>query len=162
MLLCAFNIFKRAKIKKLSSLRTFRFQNQNSHDFILSSPTNLFKYSSLKKENVLPYTASLSSCQKSPEIPLPGTIVGKTIAQRLVYRSPLFAQPYLQLMRIDRPIGSWLLFWPCAWSLSLAANPTCFPDPQLMALFALGSLIMRGAGCTINDMWDKDIDKQVN
>ncbi|KAI4498796.1 hypothetical protein M0802_005971 [Mischocyttarus mexicanus] len=58
-------------------------------------------------------------------------------------------------------IGSWLLFWPCGWSIAMAASPTCLPDFKLLTLFGLGAFIMRGAGCTINDMWDKDIDKMV-
>uniref|UniRef100_A0A1B0CS37 4-hydroxybenzoate polyprenyltransferase, mitochondrial n=1 Tax=Lutzomyia longipalpis TaxID=7200 RepID=A0A1B0CS37_LUTLO len=69
--------------------------------------------------------------------------------------------PYAQLMRIDRPIGSWLLFWPCAWSIGLAAAPGCWPDPVILGLFGAGAFIMRGAGCTINDMWDRDIDAKV-
>ena len=65
-------------------------------------------------------------------------------------------------MRIDKPIGSWLLFWPCGWSLGLAASPGApIPDPTLLGLFATGAFIMRGAGCTINDMWDKNIDLKV-
>ena len=71
-------------------------------------------------------------------------------------------QPYMKLMRIDKPIGSWLLFWPCGWSLGLAASPGApIPDPTLLGLFATGAFIMRGAGCTINDMWDKNIDLKV-
>lgn len=75
--------------------------------------------------------------------------------------SPESWKPYLNLMRLDRPIGTWLLFLPCTWSISLAAAPGCFPDYTMLALFALGSFFMRGAGCTINDMWDKDIDAKV-
>lgn len=67
----------------------------------------------------------------------------------------------MQLMRLDRPIGSWLLFWPCGWSLALSAAPGCLPDPWLMMLFGVGAMVMRGAGCTINDMWDKDFDGRV-
>ncbi|XP_058454221.1 4-hydroxybenzoate polyprenyltransferase, mitochondrial [Malaya genurostris] len=69
--------------------------------------------------------------------------------------------PYARLMRIDRPIGSWLLFWPCGWSIALSAPAGCWPDPLMLALFGTGAFIMRGAGCTINDMWDKDIDAKV-
>lgn len=69
--------------------------------------------------------------------------------------------PYGQLIRIDRPIGSWLLFWPCGWSIALSAAPGAWPDPVMLGLFATGAFIMRGAGCTINDMWDKDIDNKV-
>lgn len=69
--------------------------------------------------------------------------------------------PYVRLMRMDRPIGTYLLFWPCAWSIALSANAGCWPDLYMLALFASGALIMRGAGCTINDLWDRDIDKKV-
>ncbi|XP_017964850.1 4-hydroxybenzoate polyprenyltransferase, mitochondrial [Drosophila navojoa] len=71
------------------------------------------------------------------------------------------AKPYAQLMRIDRPIGTYLLFWPCGWSIALSADAGCWPDFSMLGLFAIGALIMRGAGCTINDMWDKDIDAKV-
>lgn len=56
--------------------------------------------------------------------------------------------------------GNWLLFLPCTWSISLAAPAGQLPDLQVLALFGLGSVLMRGAGCTINDMWDKDFDKK--
>lgn len=69
--------------------------------------------------------------------------------------------PYARLMRIDRPIGSWLLFWPCGWSIALSAPAGCWPDLWTLTLFGAGAFIMRGAGCTINDMWDRDIDGKV-
>jgi hypothetical protein len=69
--------------------------------------------------------------------------------------------PYVQLGRYDKPIGTWLLAWPCFWSIALAADPGAFPDPALMAWFAAGAIVMRGAGCTVNDMWDRDIDSKV-
>lgn len=71
------------------------------------------------------------------------------------------ASPYGRLMRIDRPIGSLLLFWPCGWSIALSAPAGCWPDPIMLGLFATGAFIMRGAGCTINDLWDKDLDAKV-
>lgn len=70
-------------------------------------------------------------------------------------------QPYMRLIRFDKPIGTWLLYIPCTWSIALAASPGCWPDFQLLALFGLGSFVMRGAGCTTNDMWDVDFDKKV-
>ncbi len=78
-------------------------------------------------------------------------------------------RPYLKLMRLDRPIGTWLLLFPCWWSLALAtpaAGPESapgawLPDPWLLVLFALGSVIMRGAGCTFNDIVDRDFDAKV-
>lgn len=97
--------------------------------------------------------------------------------------------PYARLVRFDRPIGkylkknslnfelhflqlkfiayylaqigSWLLFWPCGWSIALSATAGELPDLKTLALFGAGAMIMRGAGCTINDLWDKDIDAKV-
>ena len=68
-------------------------------------------------------------------------------------------RPYLRLARLDRPIGTWLLLWPCWWSLALAADG--WPDPLLFVLFGLGALIMRGAGCCWNDITDRDYDGRV-
>ncbi|GCB80566.1 hypothetical protein scyTo_0017230 [Scyliorhinus torazame] len=82
-------------------------------------------------------------------------------AAALVGSAPTAVQPYLKLMRLDKPIGTWLLYLPCTWSISLAAEPGCLPDLSMLALFGTGALLMRGAGCTINDMWDKDIDRKV-
>ena len=76
--------------------------------------------------------------------------------------APAAARPYLRLIRIDRPIGTWLLLFPCWWSLSLAAAADGrWPDWRLAVLFAVGALLMRGAGSTYNDIVDRDIDGQV-
>lgn len=77
--------------------------------------------------------------------------------------APPAVRPYLRLARADRPIGSWLLLLPCWWSTALAAIAAGrpYPDPALLALFAIGAIAMRGAGCTWNDILDRDIDKQV-
>lgn len=64
-------------------------------------------------------------------------------------------------MRLDKPIGTWLLYLPCTWSIGLAAEAGCLPDLSMLALFGTGAVLMRGAGCTINDMWDRDYDKKV-
>ena len=72
---------------------------------------------------------------------------------------PKRVRPYARLMRLDRPIGTWLLLWPCWWGLALASDG--FPSLPLLFLFALGALVMRGAGCAINDLYDRDIDKRV-
>jgi 4-hydroxybenzoate polyprenyltransferase len=84
-----------------------------------------------------------------------------TLPVRIVAALPAVIQPYLRLMRMDRPIGNWLVFLPCAWSITLATPAGQLPDPKMLALFAMGSFFMRGAGCTINDMWDKDFDSRV-
>ena len=75
--------------------------------------------------------------------------------------APAQARPYLKLMRLDRPIGTWLLLLPCLWSIALAAPAGGLPDLWLMALFAVGALVMRGAGCTVNDIADRDFDGKV-
>jgi len=76
--------------------------------------------------------------------------------------APQAARPYLRLIRIDRPIGTWLLLFPCWWSLTLAgAANGAWPDPELVGLFAVGALVLRGAGCTYNDIVDRDIDARV-
>ncbi|XP_006885388.1 PREDICTED: 4-hydroxybenzoate polyprenyltransferase, mitochondrial [Elephantulus edwardii] len=82
-------------------------------------------------------------------------------AAAVVDSAPRSIQPYLRLMRLDKPIGTWLLYLPCTWSISLAAEPGCFPDWYMLSLFGTGAILMRGAGCTINDMWDRDYDKKV-
>ncbi|XP_060069567.1 4-hydroxybenzoate polyprenyltransferase, mitochondrial-like isoform X2 [Ylistrum balloti] len=75
--------------------------------------------------------------------------------------SPKRIQPYLRLIRFDKPIGTLLLYWPCTWSIAMAATPGHIPDLWLLTLFGTGAFFMRGAGCIINDMWDRDFDKKV-
>lgn len=72
---------------------------------------------------------------------------------------PEFLQPYARLMRLDRPIGFWLLLLPGWWSVALAGYGV--PDMRLMVLFLAGAIVMRGAGCTLNDIVDRNIDAQV-
>ncbi|GAA5932866.1 4-hydroxybenzoate octaprenyltransferase [Sporobolomyces koalae] len=72
--------------------------------------------------------------------------------------------PYLSLARLDKPIGTWLLFWPCAWGITMASYSALVPATTWawnLALFGTGAIVMRGAGCVINDLWDRDIDKKV-
>ncbi len=73
--------------------------------------------------------------------------------------APRGVRPYLRLARIDRPIGTWLLVLPCWWSVALAMPS--WPDVRMLALFAIGALVMRGAGCTVNDIVDRDFDGRV-
>lgn len=69
-------------------------------------------------------------------------------------------RPYLELMRVEKPIGTWLLFLPSTWSIAAASAPA-LPSPSLLCLFAGGAWLMRGAGCVINDLWDRDLDRRV-
>ena len=77
--------------------------------------------------------------------------------------APAWARPYLQLARLDRPIGWWLLLLPCWWSTGLAALAagTRWPDVKLIVLFLIGAIAMRGAGCTWNDILDRELDARV-
>ncbi|XP_042064620.1 4-hydroxybenzoate polyprenyltransferase, mitochondrial-like [Salvia splendens] len=74
---------------------------------------------------------------------------------------PEKARPYARLARLDKPIGTWLLAWPCMWSITMAAAPANLPAIKMMMLFGTGALLLRGAGCTINDLLDRDIDTKV-
>ena len=78
-------------------------------------------------------------------------------------RAPLWSRPYLRLSRLDRPIGSWLLLMPCWWSAALAAGIAHDLSrlPLILVLFLIGAFAMRGAGCTWNDITDRDLDAQV-
>ncbi|MEO7654664.1 MAG: 4-hydroxybenzoate octaprenyltransferase [Sphingomicrobium sp.] len=71
---------------------------------------------------------------------------------------PARLRPFASLMRLDRPIGTWLLFWPCAWSVALAGVGGWW---DLFAWFLLGAFAMRSAGCAYNDVVDRDLDAQV-
>src|SRR5436305_5303891 len=77
--------------------------------------------------------------------------------------APRWSRPYLRLSRLDRPIGSWLLLLPCWWSAALAAvnAGAAGSNPWHLLLFAIGTVAMRGAGCTWNDLVDRDIDARV-
>jgi len=76
--------------------------------------------------------------------------------------APPFTRPYLRLARLDRPIGSWLLLMPCWWSVGLAGmRVERFPSLWHIALFFIGAFAMRGAGCTWNDLVDRDLDAKV-
>jgi 4-hydroxybenzoate polyprenyltransferase len=78
-------------------------------------------------------------------------------------RAPLWARPYLRLSRFDRPIGWWLLLLPCWWSAALAAGIARDLSglPAAIALFFVGAVVMRGAGCTWNDIADRELDARV-
>ena len=75
---------------------------------------------------------------------------------------PASARPYARLARLDRPIGTWLLLFPCWWSIAFASpRPLSSESLILFATFGVGALTMRGAGCTFNDICDRDFDAQV-
>ena len=84
---------------------------------------------------------------------------------------PASARPYTRLARLDRPIGAWLLFIPGLWSIWIAGGAGEFDAngvailPTLLwltLLFLVGAIVMRAAGCVVNDLWDEDLDRQVS
>jgi 4-hydroxybenzoate polyprenyltransferase len=70
------------------------------------------------------------------------------------------ARQYAMLMRLDKPIGIWLLLWPMLWGLWIAGEG--HPDPHIFLVFVIGVIVMRSAGCVINDFADRKIDSQVS
>ncbi|KAK9480268.1 UbiA prenyltransferase family-domain-containing protein [Lipomyces japonicus] len=77
---------------------------------------------------------------------------------------PSSVLPYAQLMRVDKPVGTWLLLWPSSWGIGMAAYAThasLLHTSGVLALFGIGALVMRGAGCTVNDLWDRKLDQKV-
>src|SRR5665213_4118652 len=91
---------------------------------------------------------------------------GDAPAQNWVDAMPPRLRPWLRLMRLDRPIGTWLLYWPCVFGLVLGAIASergfsDWHDLWFAVLFGIGAVVMRGAGCTLNDIIDRDIDARV-
>jgi 4-hydroxybenzoate polyprenyltransferase len=87
--------------------------------------------------------------------------IRRSVAERLL---PDRLHPYVRLARLDRPIGTWLLLLPCWWGLALALSSARGDLPSALGyalLFTLGALAMRGAGCTYNDIVDRDFDGRV-
>ncbi len=89
---------------------------------------------------------------------MPGTIVPDSQHRGIVAALPEPVRNYAQLARFDRPIGWWLLFWPCAWGVLLAGGAG---EWALLGWLLLGAIAMRGAGCVYNDIVDADLDRQV-
>jgi 4-hydroxybenzoate polyprenyltransferase len=90
-----------------------------------------------------------------PEFPLPSGPAEAPLTQRLAQR----VNEYARLARLDRPVGTWLLLWPALWALWIAGAGR--PTPRILLVFVLGVMVMRAAGCVINDFADRDIDPHV-
>jgi 4-hydroxybenzoate polyprenyltransferase len=98
------------------------------------------------------------------QTPLPsGTVADAQRGNWVDRGAPDWLKPYARLARWDRPIGFWLLFWPCGFALALAAvaDPARGFDWRALLLMFVGAVLMRGAGCTFNDIVDRDIDDKV-
>jgi 4-hydroxybenzoate polyprenyltransferase len=101
----------------------------------------------------------------TPESPASGRVADAVAGNWVDRLAPAAARPYLRLSRADRPIGTWLLLLPCWWGVALAAaaDPGGWraADLWIVAGCAIGAFLMRGAGCTWNDITDRDIDARV-
>ena len=86
-----------------------------------------------------------------------GELVPDSERRGLIGALPPAIRPFASLMRLDRPIGTWLLFWPCAWSVGLAGSAALW----LYISFLIGAFAMRSAGCVYNDIVDRNLDGQV-
>ena len=86
-------------------------------------------------------------------------IVPDSERRGLIGALPAALRPFASLMRLDRPIGTWLLFWPCAWGLALSGS--AYEPWTILIWFLVGAFAMRSAGCVYNDIVDRDLDKQV-
>jgi 4-hydroxybenzoate polyprenyltransferase len=98
-----------------------------------------------------------------PDAPADGFVADAPIGNWVDTLAPAVTRPFLRLSRADRPIGTWLLLIPCLWGIALAANTGGFRlwDAWLVVSCAAGAFLMRGAGCTWNDITDRHIDAAV-
>src|SRR5882757_7029596 len=100
---------------------------------------------------------------QAPESPAAPSRPADAVRTGWIDDAPRTLQPYLRLMRLDRPIGAWLLYWPCVFGLALgaAAAGRDLPNPLYVVLTGIGAVVMRGAGCTYNDIVDREYDARV-
>ena len=99
----------------------------------------------------------MGACQSIPMVAAP-EIVPDSERRGFIGALPPRLRPYASLMRLDRPIGSWLLYWPCAWSVALAGVGGSW---DLFLWLGLGAFAMRSAGCVYNDIVDRELDARV-
>src|SRR5712691_4802261 len=102
--------------------------------------------------------ARMSADPQAPQSVAPAPRPADAVRTGWIDDAPRALQPYLRLMRLDRPIGAWLLYWPCVFGLALGAASAGrgIPNPLYVVLTGIGAVVMRGAGCTYNDIVDRD------
>ena len=132
--------FMREKIKIIKLLK--RGNHSYSFEFLMRSTLFI----------ITPRTLRISIAFKPTK---------RLLSSSWINSSPKSIRPYLKLMRMDKQAGTLMLLWPCAWSIALAAPVGSLPSAILLAKFSIGAVLMRSAGCIINDIWDKDFDKHV-
>lgn len=110
-------------------------------------------------------TPAASSAPRSAATTAPSAVAAPPTAfDRFIPAWAAGIKPYLYLLRWDKPIGALLLYWPGAWAITMASTATHAPlwvPAWYLAVFGVGAMVMRGAGCIINDMWDAKVDAKV-
>ncbi|CAI9112583.1 OLC1v1013050C3 [Oldenlandia corymbosa var. corymbosa] len=131
------------------------------------NPSALFNK---KQASILPWAENSKALAKAPQFSATTKAAGAAGEENVeedemivswIDLLPEKIQPYAYLVRLDRPIGTFLFGWPCMWSLALAAEPGMFPDWKMLAFFFFISFWSRNIACTINDYFDKDFDSKV-
>ena len=105
----------------------------------------------------LPLTQPIALTPREPLTPQ--SLIPAALPSARYHWLPLRLFDYARLMRLDRPIGIWLLLWPTLWALWTASGG--HPQRRLLLIFVLGTVLMRSAGCVINDFIDRNIDPHV-
>src|SRR5437764_7400444 len=105
----------------------------------------------------IPATSAVTAANCGP-VTVTTDIVPDSERRGFIGALPPNVRPFASLMRLDRPIGSWLLYWPCAWSVALAGVDGRW---SLFLWLGLGAFAMRSAGCVYNDIVDRDLDGKV-
>jgi hypothetical protein len=129
-----------------------------------TSSTTLYANTEQKLAEIDPIKHRQSELEnKRIELELKEALKNDKYQQVLINKSPKFFEPYLRLMRLDKPAPIFLVYWPAAWAILGAASyqGSVMPDLYMLGLFGLGALAMRSSGCIINDIWDRKIDAQV-
>lgn len=132
-------------------------KNCSLRDSVWRSHTTLYRFASNtsnQKQHKVFTPEQLEQARKNRLAGL-GTFVSK-LPNKLI--------PYAELMRLEKPVGTWLLYLPCTWGITMAAMESMAPVSStlwMLSLFGVGALVMRGAGCTINDLLDRNLDDKV-
>lgn len=134
----------------------------------------VIRYNTAHSKNFITCNTKLKNSSTTNQIEKTNSFTEEQLAQakkeRLLGLSPFVSRlpekwiPYAELMRLEKPVGTWLLYIPCTWSILMGSMLTEATVPQtlgMLTIFGLGSLIMRGAGCTINDICDRNLDNKV-
>ncbi|GMG55819.1 unnamed protein product [Ambrosiozyma monospora] len=141
-------------------------QNQAQNGVVGNKLTTLPQIRALSKTS----TSKVSAINTLPPHPVftPEEVEAARLARLnglgLVGKFPKWMIPYMELMRIEKPIGTLLLLSPCMWGITMAAYISAAPFLSTLwmaSVFAVGAFVMRGAGCTINDLLDRNLDNQV-